>query len=70
MHLTGTKSSPRYCCCYNTKLFGSHGGFLTNDMCHHREQIKLHVIHFDDTKLRAHDSQIVRAKEIIKFRID
>ena len=47
------------------KLFSLHGGFLTNAMYHHRETIKSK--HFDDTKKRAHDSQIVRAKENLRL---
>ena len=59
---------PRFCCCENTTLFSSHGGFLTNLMYHHRETIKL--THFDDTKKGTHDSQIVRAKENPKLSYD
>ena len=43
------------------KLFSSHRGFLTNVMYY---QIKLT---HDDTKKRAHDSQIVRVKENLKL---
>ena len=46
-------------------MFNSHEGFLTNAMYHHRETIKL--THYDDTKKRVHDWQIVRAKENIKL---
>ena len=46
-------------------VFSSQGGFLTNAMYHHRETIKL--THYDDTKKRTHDSQIVRAKENLQL---
>ena len=37
-------------------------------MYHHREtKKKLKLPHYDDTKKRAHDSQIVRAKEKLKL---
>ena len=36
------------------KLFSSHEGFLAIAMYHHRE-----TIHYDETKKRAHDSQII-----------
>ena len=52
---------------YFTKLFSSYGGFLTNSMYHHRETIKLNWHAYDDTKKRAHDWQIVRAKENLKL---
>ena len=43
-------------------MFSSHGDFLTIAMYHHRE-----TAHYDKTKKRAHDSQIVRAKENLKL---
>ena len=48
------------------EMFSSHGGHLTNAMYHHGKhsnQINTH----DETKKRAHDSQIVRAKENLKL---
>ena len=36
-------------------------------MYHHRETIKL--THYDEAKKRAHDSQIVRAKENLKNKV-
>ena len=36
-------------------------------MYHHRETIDLKLTHYDETKKRAHDSQIVRAKEDLKL---
>ena len=44
------------------EMFSSHGCLLTNAMYHHGE-----LTHFDETKNRAHDSQIVRAKENLKL---
>ena len=50
------------------KMFSWHGGFITNAMhlpsSQRNNQIKL--THNDETKKRAHDSQIVRAKEYLK----
>ena len=43
-------------------MFSSHGGHLTNAMYHHGETL-IKLTHHDETKKRAHDSQIVRAKE-------
>ena len=37
-------------------------------MYHHREAIKSNYRHYDETKKRAHDSQIVSAKEKLKLR--
>ena len=50
------------------EMFSSHGGHLTNAMYHHREtpyQINTH----DETKKRAHNSPIVRAKENLKLSL-
>ena len=44
-------------------LFSSHGGFLTITMYHNL--IKL--THYDKTKKRGHDPQIVLAKENLKL---
>ena len=41
------------------KLFSSHGGLLTNAMYYHGETL-IKLTPFDETKKRAHDSQIVR----------
>ena len=43
-------------------LFNSHGGLITYVMHHHRV-----IIYSDKTKKKAHDSQIVRAKENLKL---
>ena len=43
-------------------MSSSHGGLLTIAMYHHRE-----TIHYDETEKRAHNSQIVRAKENLKL---
>ena len=43
-------------------MFSSHGGFPTIAMHHHGETIKSNQ-DYDETKKRAHDSQIGRAKE-------
>ena len=48
-------------------MFSSHGGSLSNAVYHQRETIKSN---YDDTKKRAHDSQIVRAKENLKLSYD
>ena len=46
------------------KMLSTHGGFLTIAMYHHRETILIKLSHHDETKKRAHDSQIVRAKKL------
>ena len=43
--------------------FSSHGGHLTNAMYHHGKNTLIKLLHHDETKKMAHDSQIVRAKE-------
>ena len=47
-------------------MFSSHGGHPTNAMHHHGEILQSNK-HHDETKKRAHDSQIVRAKENLKL---
>ena len=47
-------------------MFSSHGGHLANAMYHHGETL-IKLTHHDETKIRAHDSQIVRAKENLKL---
>ena len=47
-------------------MFSSHGGHLTNAMYHHGETL-IKLLYHDETKKRAHDSQIGRAKENLKF---
>ena len=48
------------------EMFSSYGGHLTNAMYHHgKHSIKLRL--HDETKKKAHDSQIVRAKENLKL---
>ena len=44
------------------EMFSSHGDLLTIAMYHHGETL-VKLTHHDETKKRAHDSQIVRAKE-------
>ena len=51
------------------KMFISHEGFLTNAMYHHRETIKSNKHIMMIQRKRAHDSQIVRAKENLKLKI-
>ena len=46
------------------KLFSLHGGFLTNAV--HRNNL-ITLTHLDETIKKAHDSQIVRAKENLKL---
>ena len=48
------------------EMFSSHGGLLTNAMYHHGNTL-IKLTHHDETKKRAHDSQIVRAKEDLKL---
>ena len=48
------------------KLFSSHGSLLTIAMYHHGETL-LNLTHYDETKKRAHYSQLVRAKENLKL---
>ena len=48
------------------EMFSSHGGHLTNAMHHHGVTL-IKSTHHDETKKRAHDSQIVRAKEYLKL---
>ena len=51
-----------------TKLFSSHGGFLTNAVYHRREKNGNKLTRYDETEKMEHDSQIVRAKENLKLR--
>ena len=44
------------------EMFSSHGDLLTNAMYHNGETL-VKLTHHDEIKKRAHDSQIVRAKE-------
>ena len=48
------------------EMFSSYGGHLTNAVYHLGETL-VKLTHHDETKKRAHDSQIVRAKENLKF---
>ena len=48
-------------------MFSSHGGHLTNAMYHHGKNNLIKLLHHDETKKRAHDSQVVRAKENLKL---
>ena len=43
-------------------MLSSHGGFLTVAM-----NVIIKLTHYDETGKKAHDSQIVRAKENLKF---
>ena len=47
-------------------MLSSHGGFLTVAMYHHGETIYCNLIltHYHETKKRAHDSEVVRAKQV------
>ena len=47
-------------------LFSSNGG-LPNAKHHHREKNLLKLTHYDETKKRAHDSQLVRTKVNLKL---
>ena len=47
-------------------MFSSRGGHLTNAMYHHGKTL-INLLHHDETKKRAHDSQLVRAKENLKL---
>ena len=49
------------------EMFSSHGGHLTNAMYHHGDNTLIKLTHHDETKKRAYDSQIVRAKENLKL---
>ena len=49
------------------EMFSTHGGHLTNAMYHHGKNTLIKLLHHDETKKRAHDSQIVRAKENLKL---
>ena len=49
------------------EMFSSHGGHLTNAMYHHGKNTLIKLLHHDETKKRAHDSPIVRAKENLKL---
>ena len=51
----------------NTKLFSPDGVFLTNAMSISPQRNNQIKTHYDDTKKRAHDSQIVRVKENLKL---
>ena len=48
-------------------IISSHGGHLTNALYHHGKNTLIKLLHHDETKKRAHDSQIVRAKENLKL---
>ena len=64
MHFTGTKSSPQILLLLKyKKMFSSHRGHLTNAMYHHGKNTLIKLLHHDETKKKAHDSQIVRAEE-------
>ena len=60
---------PRFCCCCKIEeMFSSHGRLLTIAIYHHGETLTLiKLTHYDETKNRAHDSQINRAKESLKL---
>ena len=49
------------------EMFSSHGGHLTKALYHHGKNTLIKLLHHDETKKRAHDSQIVRAKENLKL---
>ena len=51
-------------------MLSSHEGFLTIAMYHERENYIIKLTHFDKTEKRAHDSEIVRAKENLKLTHD
>ena len=57
---------PRFCVVEVQEMFSSHGGHLTNAMYHHGNTLIKLTLH-DETNKRAHDSQIVRAKENLKL---
>ena len=48
------------------EMISSHEGHLTNAMYHHGETLIKLTYHYE-TKKRAHDPQIVRAKENLKL---
>ena len=48
------------------EMFSSYGDHLTNALYHHGETL-FKLTHHDETKKRAHGSQIVRGKENLKF---
>ena len=48
------------------EMFSSHGNHLTKAMYHHGEHSNK-LTHHDETKKKAHDLQIVRAKENFKL---
>ena len=49
------------------EMFISHESLLTIAMYHHGKNTLIKLTHYDETKKRAHDSQIVRAKENLKL---
>ena len=49
------------------EMFSSHGGHLTNAMYPKWRNTRIKLTHHDETKKRANDSQIVRAKENLKL---
>ena len=49
-------------------MFTSNVGFLTYSMHHHRKNNLIKLTHYDETKKRAHNSQIVRAKGKFQLR--
>ena len=64
MHLLVPNRRPRFCCngCFSTNMLSSYGGFQGIAMYHHRNNL-IKLTHYDETKKRAHDSQIVRAED-------
>ena len=48
-------------------MFSLHGSLLTNAMVYHGKNTLINLTHYDETKKRAHDSHIVRAKENLKL---
>ena len=68
MHFTGTKFFALDSAVVEVQeMFSSHGRLLTIAMYHHGETLLIKLTHCDETKKRAHDSQIVRAKEYLKL---
>ena len=67
MHFTGTKLFALDSAVVKVQeMFSSHGSLLSNAMYHHGETL-IKLTHHHETKKRAHDSQIVRAKENLKL---
>ena len=67
MHFTGTKSSPQILLLLKYKKCSARMEAIYLMQCISMENTLIKLLNHDETKKRAHDSQIVRAKENLKL---